>query len=177
MIWPGILLWSLSMLTGPEKFRPGIPGFAEFADEYGQGILWIVRIRWSRCAVSCPCQIGKPTERSRPGNLGKRDSQMLMHSLTRFVFLTPLFSLQTHFTDSLQFANEPVRTWNVSSDQERYWSQSFILRVLIHGGCWYYYRWSFVCKPFDLSVRSVRQIFFAFTILKFLAAWYTTRSC
>ena len=32
MIWPGILLWSLSMLTGPEKFRPGIPGFAEFAD-------------------------------------------------------------------------------------------------------------------------------------------------
>ena len=21
------------MLTGPEKFRPGIPGFAEFADE------------------------------------------------------------------------------------------------------------------------------------------------
>ena len=33
LIYPGILLWSLWMLTGPEKFRPGIPGFAEFADD------------------------------------------------------------------------------------------------------------------------------------------------
>ena len=35
------------MLTGPEKFRPGIPGFAEFADGgkrgYGLRQVWVKR--------------------------------------------------------------------------------------------------------------------------------------
>ena len=51
MIWPGILLWSLSMLTGPEKFRPGIPGFAEFADEGGGAFSYRVILR---CQRPCP---------------------------------------------------------------------------------------------------------------------------
>ena len=35
LVWPGILLWSMSMLTGPGKFRPGISVFPAFADEEG----------------------------------------------------------------------------------------------------------------------------------------------
>ncbi|KAJ6488481.1 glycosyltransferase family 2 protein [Mycena vitilis] len=35
-------------------------------------------------------KVGKPTERSRPGNRGKRDSQMLMHFLNKVHFMNPL---------------------------------------------------------------------------------------
>ena len=94
-------------------------------------------MRWSRCTV--------PWSLSRLENqrnvlvrvivVNEIRSCCLCTTLTRFVFPTPFFHLQTHFTDSLQFANEPVETWNVSSYQERYWSQSFILRILVHGGC------------------------------------------
>ncbi|QRV84830.1 chitin synthase [Ceratobasidium sp. AG-Ba] len=52
-------------------------------------------------------KVGKPTERARPGNRGKRDSQMvLMHFLNK--------------VSSLQLANEPARARDVPSDQERY---------------------------------------------------------
>ena len=53
MIWPGILLWSLSMLTGPEKFRPGIPGFAEFADEISHHLWRISHVMWHTCHIMC----------------------------------------------------------------------------------------------------------------------------
>jgi chitin synthase len=54
-------------------------------------------------------KIGKPTELTRPGNRGKRDSQMLsMHFLNMVRFSHPqvfFFHLQMNITGSLQFAN------------------------------------------------------------------------
>ena len=103
-------------------------------------------------------KIRKPTERTRrPGNCGERDSHwqmLLMHFLNKVRFFPRLaffFHLQTYLAGSLQFANEPVGAWDVSSDQKRYWSQSVFLQVLVYGGCWYNC-WSFVGKPFDLGV-------------------------
>jgi chitin synthase len=55
-------------------------------------------------------KIGKPTERTRPGNRGKRESQMLlMHFLNKVhFFILKLGFLFKLFTGSLQFANEPT---------------------------------------------------------------------
>jgi chitin synthase len=86
----------------------------EGAARYGQGILWIVRMRWSRCTVPCVVKIEKPTECTCPGNRGKRDSQMLHFRnkvcFSYFVFFVFFFCfhLQTYFTSSLQFVNELV---------------------------------------------------------------------
>lgn len=58
-------------------------------------------------------KIGKPTERNRPGNRGKRDSQMmLMHFLNKVCFPVPasVFILKPILLGSFQFANEPLGT-------------------------------------------------------------------
>ena len=60
-------------------------------------------------------KIEKPTERSHPGNRGKRDSQMLlMHFLNKVRLCYSIgqfylfIHLQTYSTGPLQYANEPV---------------------------------------------------------------------
>jgi len=58
-------------------------------------------------------KIGKPTERSRPGNRGKRDTQMmLMHFLNKVRFPVPGsdFIFKPMLLGSLQFTNEPIGT-------------------------------------------------------------------
>ena len=68
---------------------------------------------------------GKPTERSRPGNRGKRDSQMLlMHFLNKVsLCLRSLRSLQLTWAclGPLQRSHEPPRARDVPPDQERNW--------------------------------------------------------
>ena len=68
-------------------------------------------------------KVGKPTERSRPGNRGKRDSQMLlMHFLNKVCLMVPDKEGETNkVAGALQLSHEPSRTRDVSPDQECYW--------------------------------------------------------
>ena len=81
-------------------------------------------------------KIGKPSERSRPGNRGKRDSQMLlMQFLNKVRF--PLHSSRPSNAQSnkgsLQHPNEPPGTRNVPPNQECHRREPNVLRVLVHG--------------------------------------------
>lgn len=47
------------------------------------------------CSYMVVVKVGKPTERSKPGNRGKRDSQiLLMHYLNRVHFDSPMAPLE-----------------------------------------------------------------------------------
>lgn len=63
-------------------------------------------------------KVGKPSERQRPGNRGKRDSQMvLMHFFNKVNILSALrFVRLTPYQGSLQCAHEPSRTRDVPSN-------------------------------------------------------------
>jgi chitin synthase len=79
-------------------------------------------------------KIGKPTERQRPGNRGKRDSQMvLMHFLNKVCYFGVRTSTNlTLVAGPFQQSNEPSRTGNLPPDQECDWSQSYLLRIFVH---------------------------------------------
>ena len=69
-------------------------------------------------------KVGKPTERSRPGNRGKRDSQMLlMHFLNKVGRMKLFFVDMTRpfVTGTFQCSHESFGIGNISSDQERNW--------------------------------------------------------
>jgi chitin synthase len=88
-------------------------------------------------------KVGKPTERQRPGNRGKRDSQiMLMNFLNKvspsLLLLTPQLVLTTVCPGSLQFPDESNGTRDVSPDQKRHWCQPDFLRVSLYRGRRYY---------------------------------------
>ena len=74
---------------------------------------------------------GKPGEKSRPGNRGKRDSQMiLMHFLNKVcpLILRLLYSLLTNYLiGPLQRSYEPARVGNLPPDQERHRCQPDVL--------------------------------------------------
>lgn len=79
---------------------------------------------------------GKPSEKSRPGNRGKRDSQLLvMHFLNKVRSPIDCDSRQLLTTSigPLQHANVPSGTRDLPSDQERHWCKSDLLRVPVHG--------------------------------------------
>ena len=78
---------------------------------------------------------GKPGEKSRPGNRGKRDSQMiLMHFLNKVCIRDYSSSATTERQSGpLQCANEPARAGDLPPDQERHRCQSDVLRVRVHG--------------------------------------------
>lgn len=98
-------------------------------------------------------KVGKPTERPKPGNRGKRDSQMLlMHFLNRVSHVDK--SKLTSGT--LQLANESSRARDVPSDQERHWCQPKLLRILIHGGRRYYCRGA-LAEPPRLCVHARQE--------------------
>lgn len=82
-------------------------------------------------------KVGKPTERPKPGNRGKRDSQMiLMHFLNKVGSVAAVHDRWALLTvDPLQCPDEPTRTGDVSPDQECHWRQPQLLRVSFHGGC------------------------------------------
>lgn len=82
-------------------------------------------------------KVGKPTERSRPGNRGKRDTQMLlMHFLNKVRRITIFRPTLIHILiGSFQCANEPFGTGNVPPNQECHWRQPYVLRISAHGGC------------------------------------------
>lgn len=68
-------------------------------------------------------KIGKPTERSRPGNRGKRDSQLLlMHFLNKVSAMLYVYFFGSYYglLGALQLAHEPYGAGDVSSNQERY---------------------------------------------------------
>lgn len=72
---------------------------------------------------------GTPTERSRPGNRGKRDSQILLMRFLNKVcskISDGPFDLTFH-TGSFQFTHESIGARDVPSDKECYWCQSFFL--------------------------------------------------
>ena len=80
-------------------------------------------------------KVGKPTERSRPGNRGKRDSQMvIMHFLNkvRLCLWEQVMQWLMCRAGPLQFADEPTGARDVSPDQERDRCQPNILRVSLH---------------------------------------------
>lgn len=82
-------------------------------------------------------KVGKPTERSRPGNRGKRDSQMLLMHFLNKASVHYLYCLHVliDILGPLQRPYEPLGTGDVPPNQERYRCQPLILRVLVHGGC------------------------------------------
>jgi chitin synthase len=103
-------------------------------------------------------KVGKLTERSRPGNRGKRDSQMvIMHFLNKVrcrLRVQVVAKAHPRHIGSLQFANEPTGVGDVSSGQERDWCQSDVLRVFVHDRCRYHCG-SVLSEPFDFCVCSV----------------------
>ena len=167
MINPCCVLSSTSLVQTPIS-TPNLSALYLLAKVPNSKIWAIVGMHWSVVPYLVLVKIGKSTERTHLGNRGKRDSQMLlMHFLNKVYFNYFQFSflnLQIYFTGSHQFANESIGAWNVSSDQECHWSQSFLLWVLVHGGRCYNHQ-SFVGKPFDLSVC---LFFLAFTIYLFI---------
>ena len=101
-------------------------------------------------------KVGKPTERQRPGNRGKRDSQiMLMNFLNKvrppLLFLTPQLVLITVCLGSLQFPDESNGTRDVPPDQKRHWCQPDFLRISLHRGR-RYYSGPNVCQQVDFCV-------------------------
>jgi len=85
-------------------------------------------------------KVGKPTERSRPGNRGKRDSQMvIMHFLNKVGFYLRRKSCSGSCamcrTGPLQFADEPAGVGDVPPNQERDRCQPNFLRVSVHDRC------------------------------------------
>ena len=78
-------------------------------------------------------KVGKPTERPKPGNRGKRDSQMiLMHFLNK---VSACLSLLCSPVGTLQRLDESSRIGDVSPNEERCGCIADILRVPLHGGC------------------------------------------
>ena len=78
-------------------------------------------------------KVGKPSERPKPGNRGKRDSQMIiMHFLNKVGILQ--LRKNALMSDPLQRSYEPAGAGDVPPDQERYWRQPQLLRVPLHGG-------------------------------------------
>jgi chitin synthase len=94
-------------------------------------------------------KVGKPTERPKPGNRGKRDSQMLlMHFLNKVSKAHGKQNVLAHsLPGPLQLAHEPARARDLSSDQERHWCQPQLLRVSVHGRCRYHCRRALAQPP------------------------------
>ncbi len=74
-------------------------GLYEFEGHVVPYVLWFVRFQqlFSNESTSymVVVKVGKPTERSKPGNRGKRDSQiLLMHYLNRVHFDSPMSPLE-----------------------------------------------------------------------------------
>lgn len=72
---------------------------------------------------------GKPGEKQRPGNRGKRDSQLLLMHFLNKVCYRVLFVRQALnvFPGPLQRAHEPARTRDLPPDQERHRCQPDVL--------------------------------------------------
>lgn len=102
-------------------------------------------------------KVGKPSERSRPGNRGKRDSQiMLMSFLNKVRLFTDQLALRLIvWAGSLQFSDESNGARDVSSDQERHRRQPHLLRVSVYRGCRYGCG-PYVCEQAGLCVSFTR---------------------
>lgn len=104
-------------------------------------------------------KVGKPTERQRPGNRGKRDSQiMLMNFLNKvgpsLFLLTLQLVLLAVWPGSLQFPDESNGTRDVPPDQKRHRCQPDFLRISLYRGR-RYHSGPNVCQQVDFCVSLV----------------------
>ena len=101
-------------------------------------------------------KVGKPSERPKPGNRGKRDSQMLLMSFLNKVdpaFTAHCAPADTCLTGPLQRSYESSRARHVSSNQERGRDQPRVLRIPDGRGCRYHGPRA-LHQPFHLSVSA-----------------------